>query len=644
MFSLLGQCSTDMSSNSLMDGIEDTKKKLSTSGNACEQRMTYMYPKNLGQRICGCLKLDGSLAQCRQASIGNSNWVQLIYDSHVQTGGKNIGFPKLHHIHWSGKTLSQCDVDVIIYETPSYGAHHFSMSSLNSYEEVRSSFKKPKWVDELHKKQAIIDLDIIILSINCAAAAKTLFERRVVPKSSSVRFSIVFMSIAFTRHMLATFIASLFTLFFIFLQLLHMLFEYGAESWICITSAKVFRNAWVNIQIRCCQILYWPIFLQKNDARSQSCVEYMEKAALYRHSMWATLVVDVLMGNLIGLALLYHAESVCLLVLNFVHDIANMFLRSGCVWLMGVPAGFKLNTELAGVLGMISLNAIQVWSTLWIFGGSIFHYIMKGLAVLGILCGFTIPAALVIDMIAIATLHVSTLHWLISVLYSSQIQALASLWRLFRGQKWNPLRQRLDSFDYTVKQHVVGSLLFTPLLLLLPTTSVFYIFFSIVNTTINLICILIEVTISVIHATPYIKIFLWLVRPRRFPSGIWFEIVCCRSNDNGYAEFDCADEIISPSTTLPQRKDASRETFHSLVSVLHSNYLSIGQVILPHYKYVFSRVPKSFVSTSAYGILTGRRMPSRLGTVLPSPMPWLSMPYKEYWSLCYDSLAGCCSH
>ena len=166
-------------------------------------------------------------------------------------------------------------------------------------------------------------------------------------------------------------------------------------------------------------------------ARSQSCVEYVEKAAMHRHSMWSTLVVDVLLGNLVGWALLYHAESVCLSVLNFMHGFST-FLRSGCVWLMGNPAGFKLNAELAGVLGMASLNAVQIWSTLWIFVGYIFNYIIQGLSVLGILCGFTVPAALVIDMIALATLHISTLHWFISLVYSSQLQALAALWRLFR--------------------------------------------------------------------------------------------------------------------------------------------------------------------------------------------------------------------
>jgi phosphatidylinositol glycan class Q protein len=145
-----------------------------------------------------------------------------------------------------------------------------------------------------------------------------------------------------------------------------------------------------------------------------------------------------------------------------------------------------------------------------------------------------------------------------------------------RGRKWNPLRQRLDSFDYTVKQHIVGSLLFTPLLLLLPTTSVFYIFFSIVDTTINLICILIEITISVIHATPYIKIFLWLTRPGRFPCGIWLETLGCQRNHTASTNQYFAYEINSSKESL-HLKDFNREKSSILVSILHSNYLSIGE-------------------------------------------------------------------
>lgn len=143
-----------------------------------------------------------------------------------------------------------------------------------------------------------------------------------------------------------------------------------------------------------------------------------------------------------------------------------------------------------------------------------------------------------------------------------------------RGRKWNPLRQRLDSYDYTVKQHIVGSLLFTPMLLLLPTTSVFYIFFSIVDSMISFICILIEVTISIVHATPYIKILLWLVRPRRFPSGIWFEIMHCQGET-----IDSSEDINPQSQDLQGKKDMSSENSSLMLSFLHSNFLSVGETL-----------------------------------------------------------------
>ncbi|KAJ1405475.1 N-acetylglucosaminyl transferase component [Sesbania bispinosa] len=630
MFSVLGLCITDPTSNSLMAKTEDDKTKFSDCGNAWAEGSTSVNGKN-NCRSCSCLQLDGPLRKNCQPFLGKCNWALLMFDSPEQNVAGIQGIPKLHHIHWNGLTMSEYDVHVIIYETPSYGAHHFSFCHSSSNEQMNTSIKNPKWVDELHKKQQFIELDTIILAINSTATAKRIFERYVVPRRSLSHLSIfpMYTFKLLIHHLLLSSSSSF--------DDLHRDFS---ESWMYVTSANVFsKTAWINIQIRCCQILYWPIFLQQNDLRSQSCVEYAEKAAMHRHSMWSALVIDILLGNLVGWSLLYNAESICLSLLNSIHGFAT-FLRSGCVWLMGNPAGFKLNAELAGVLGMVSLNAIQIWSTIWIFVDFIVNYIIRGLSILGILCGFTVPAALFIDMIALATLHVSTLHWLISLVYSSQIQALAALWRLFRGRKWNPLRQRLDSFDYTVKQHIVGSLLFTPLLLLLPTTSVFYIFFSIVDTTINFICVLIEVTISVIHVTPYIKIFLWLVRRGRFPSGIWLEIFGCQSDHTVSLSADFVDEMTSSKESV-HLKDFNREKSSILVSVLHSNYLSIGKVILPHYKSLFSRVSGSSISRVAYGILTGQRMPSIRGTLLPSPMPWMSLPYKEYWRLCHDSLIAC---
>lgn len=516
---------------------------------------------------------------------------------------------------------------VVVYETPAFGSHHFSPIFRSSSQELKTTIKKPKWVTELQQNALQNDLDTVILMINCAAAAKMFFDRHLVHKTSSFQYPKLCMLVSSTCQLVAICVASFSTLFFIILQLLFTFISYASQSWIYFTLEKVFGHTWKNMRVRCCQILYWPVFLQHNGFRSPSSVEYAEKVAVHRHSLWSSVAVDVLLGNLIGLTLLFHKECVCSWVTNLSSNVTNNLLRSGCVWLMGAPAGFKLNVELAGLLGMISLNAIQIWSTLWFFVGFLLEYYIKGLATLGIIFGATVPAALIIDTIALATLHISTLHWFISLLYSHQIHALAALWRLFRGRKWNPLRQRLDSYDYTVAQHVVGSLLFTPLLLLLPTTLVFYIFLTIMNTTIIFICMLIEIAISVIHATPYVKIILWLVRPKRFPSGVWFEIISCQNSGNGLA----------PETSY-HMKEKSETPSSVLVSYLHSNLLKIGQLVLPDYRTVFCGVSGSYIASLAYGVLSGRRTPSSLRTGLPPQLPWMTIPYKLYWSICHDSV------
>ncbi|KAH9734348.1 N-acetylglucosaminyl transferase component family protein / Gpi1 family protein [Citrus sinensis] len=476
---------------------------------------------------------------------------------------------RITYIGMGDRCCIAMSVYVILYETPRYGAHHFSLSFWNSSEKVKIFLKKHKWIDELHQKQPLSELDAVILAMNSATASQMVFERHVSFKWPSTKFSIICMLVALVWQLLAVSMASLSMIFYIFLQFIHTFLSFGSQSWICTTS---------------------------------------KKAALHKHSMWSSLAVDVLLVNLIGFSLLFYAESVCL-------------------WLKGVHAGFKLNTELAGVLGMISLHAIQIWSALWFFMDALLLYLVKGLAMLGILFGMTVPAAFIRDMIVLVTLHVSTLHWVMSLLYSQQITSISSFMAL-----------------YTLKQHIVGSLIFTPLLLLLPT-SVFYIFFTMMNSSISLVCMLIEVVISIMHATPYINIELWLVRRRRFPAGIWFEIVSCHGSSDNPPEIVSLDTISSPSKNSLHLENISGRS-HVLVSILHSNFLTVGQIVIPHYIKVFTRVSRSYFTQvslwSSYrekgeflsipSTITQRFIiSSTFGTKLPSRMPWMFIPFKEYW-------------
>lgn len=141
--------------------------------------------ENCARWNCGCKKLDQFTEPHRQSFIRNGNWIQVLCKSQ-RILCKEI--PELHHIHLNGDTLSAHDVHVcklrkssllvskwyllaalfinftsmfqlIIYELPTYGRNHFSLSSWGSSGHVGSSpFKKPNWVNELDKKPMLLDL------------------------------------------------------------------------------------------------------------------------------------------------------------------------------------------------------------------------------------------------------------------------------------------------------------------------------------------------------------------------------------------------------------------------------------------------------------------------------------------------------
>nr|XP_043638589.1 uncharacterized protein LOC122609706 [Erigeron canadensis] len=626
--SMLGYCSADSSSNGelhLDGGGADENGQISfLPVNYVQHTEQNILKGKSGQSMCACDKLDGLRERHRCGT--ESDPVQHIYCSYIYSGRKLGWIPKLQHIHWDGQVVSCLDLHVLIYGIPSFGGHHFSLGPQHSSGHTRTFSKKPKWVEDLGQKKSVLDLEAVILATNCAAAATSFVEEHVSPDRPALWFH---RFIVLIWKLLAVCIASVSTIVYIVLQLLHFLSSYGIESSIYVTLESLFIHTWKNIRFRCCQILYWPIFLHNNGSRSESCVEYAEKASVCKHSIWLSVVIDLLLGNFIGFTLLIYADSVCVYILAIASDITNNWWLISCARLMGNPAGFKLNTELAGVFGTLSLNTIQIWSTVWGSAHLLFTFLIKGLAISGVSFGLTTPAALIVDVITVSTTHVSTLHWLISLLYSKQIQAITALWRLFRGQKWNPLRERLDSYDYTVEQHIVGSLLFTPLLLLLPTTSAFYMSFTIMNMTIDFICVIIEVTISVIHATPYAKILLWLLRPSRFPCGIWFEIFSIK---------EVVQETIDFRTS---RSDV-------LVSSLHNYSYNIGELVRPHFQYLSSAVSRSSLRSSVYRVFSGRRLSSPLynlpfapGTGLSSKMPWMCIPLKEYWILCHDAVFAC---
>uniref|UniRef100_A0A0E0DPA2 Uncharacterized protein n=2 Tax=Oryza meridionalis TaxID=40149 RepID=A0A0E0DPA2_9ORYZ len=564
-----------------------------------------------------CSILDGLLDACKKSVVKEHNRVHLCFKSSKSLKCNLNQVPVLHYLCLDDQKFETSHCHVVLYDVPTACGNHFSLGE-DAPCRSKSSFRKPNWINNLECKRLEFDLDPIVLGLNCSNAARL----SVAQEAATIQV---------TWHSVGILLASISTIVYIFIQVFQ---KYLSNIYQYFMLQKVFGHSWKNMHLRCCHILYWPIILQDRSLSSTVNVEYAHKAAIQKHTLWSNIVMDLLTGFFLGVVLLLKTEIICSWTFALVHYMTDSVLRSGCVWLMGVPAGFKLNTELAELLGMISLNAIQIYSTLWSIVGGFLRHIIWGLAFSGILLGLTVPVSFFIDVIQLATLHVTLLQWLISLIYSRQIQTVASLWRLFRGRKWNPLRQRLDSYDYTVEQHVVGSLLFTPVLVLLPTTSIFYIFFSMLSTAIICLCILLEITVSIIHSTPYAELIIWVARRQRFPTGLFFHPVMWSS----VSAVD-GDGLLS---TKGYRKTEHLVLGKSepLVSELCCNYATFGHIIRPHYRKIFNGVALSFCKQLAYGILSGERVPTTLHLQF-SLFPWMHLGIRHYWMLCRDSVLSC---
>ncbi|XP_012587171.1 PREDICTED: phosphatidylinositol N-acetylglucosaminyltransferase subunit Q [Condylura cristata] len=110
-------------------------------------------------------------------------------------------------------------------------------------------------------------------------------------------------------------------------------------------------------------------------------------------------------------------------------------------------------------------------------------------------------------------------------LYHLKVCGLSSLWRLFRGKKWNVLRQRVDSCSYDLDQLFIGTLLFTILLFLLPTTALYYLVFTLLRLLVVVAQGLTHLLVDLVNSLPLYSLGLRLCRPYRLAAGVKFRVL-----------------------------------------------------------------------------------------------------------------------
>lgn len=162
---------------------------------------------------CGCWKLGELLDHATLDSVGDNNLIQLVYGGMLLE--KSSGSQNCITFIGTGK---QCPLLISMYDTA-------------------------------------------VMVINSAYAGKLCFEKLVGPARSTAPLPLFIMCVTLLRKLVRCFIFHFILSHFQFLPVLP---SSVSQSWMYLTLEKVITDAWKNIEIRRCQVLYWPILLKDN--------------------------------------------------------------------------------------------------------------------------------------------------------------------------------------------------------------------------------------------------------------------------------------------------------------------------------------------------------------------------------------------
>ncbi|CAG8482880.1 12940_t:CDS:10 [Funneliformis mosseae] len=273
------------------------------------------------------------------------------------------------------------------------------------------------------------------------------------------------------------------------------------------------------IDLRLQQACFWPwqyMLLRRRDWTNTATTraQYIS----FYNSMWLV-ANDIIIGLTIGSFLANNCEYVANLILkDYLDHYTIEKLVSMIDWLMGWPAGLKLNSELDRFLGELFLRLIDLWK------GPLTPTII-GIIGLSGMFGGSMVISLLSDFLSFMTIHIYLFYMVAAKIFNWQLTILYSLFNLFQGKKWNTLRNRIDSCDYDLDQLLLGTILFTLLTFLFPTVVVYYATFAASRVAVIFLQAVMETLLAFLNHFPLFAIMLRFKDPDRLPGGLKF-VIC----------------------------------------------------------------------------------------------------------------------
>ncbi|AOA60762.1 N-acetylglucosaminyl phosphatidylinositol synthesis protein [Komagataella phaffii CBS 7435] len=241
------------------------------------------------------------------------------------------------------------------------------------------------------------------------------------------------------------------------------------------------------------------------------------------NSLWL-IFNDLVLGYVVATYLWNNESAASKFVLDWlVSRVLIDKLNNVIIWLQHSPAGFKLNNELCEFFGEMFSLVLSLWIHAvkhTLFNPKLFKLLIQMVAIASVSGGVSFFISILLDLHTLVTFHIQSFYYTSMRLYHWQSNIIKSLFRLFCGKKYNILRHRIDSNPYDFDELLLGIILFTIFIYLLPTVFAFYLTFAIMRLTCLAIGSILVVFLILLNYLPLIAFIVKLKDDRRLPGGI----------------------------------------------------------------------------------------------------------------------------
>ncbi|KAF8646007.1 hypothetical protein AX16_007433 [Volvariella volvacea WC 439] len=256
--------------------------------------------------------------------------------------------------------------------------------------------------------------------------------------------------------------------------------------------------------------------------------QYVALYTNFFNTVWL-LINDFSIGYTFGMFLCDYHQLLANSLLGIIDAYFISWVQWSLRWLDSWPAGLKLNTELSRFCSHTFIKVVALW-------GDVLHSAAPSFSTLIFLAGVmscmgsTFLISICMDTLALLTVHIYLCYLITNFIYQKMLQTAGSLWNLFRGKRYNVLRNRIDNWEYDMDQLLFGTILFTLLAFLFPTVLAYHALFSLMRLGTILLQACMETLLAFMNHFPLFALMLRVKDPWRLPGGVYVSLTLPEDN------------------------------------------------------------------------------------------------------------------